>query len=192
MMYGIVEQTNGPDGTNNAHKTLPASVGGEPACPRTGVSRVADASAPRSDFYGAPEHRCRRSLHACGHDARIPAANAPAPAESRDRRGPTSQPWRTAGGVHSSVQSRSRVRLSPTTPARKNAPVSDRPPTAPLVPRGAHIGYKYSHRLMSASPAPGPNPSPPGVFAAELVVERLDAEVDGRTLRPVFTYIPWP
>ena len=58
--------------------------------------------------------------------------------------------------------------------------------------RGGRGGITtYSHRLISAPSAPGPacpNPSPPGVFAAELLPDRLDALVLGRTARP---YIPF-
>ena len=65
---------------------------------------------------------------------------------------------------------------------KKAAAVSDRPPTALPVPRGA-----YRATLLTSVdirlPAPGPNPSPPGVFAAELnVVKRLDADVNDRML----------
>ena len=62
---------------------------------------------------------------------------------------------------------------------KKAAAVSDRPPTALPVLRGAYRATSVDIRL----PAPGPNPSPPGVFAAELnVVKRLDADVNDRML----------
>ena len=48
--------------------------------------------------------------------------------------------------------------------------------------------------ISALSPGLGPYPSTPGVFAAELLVDRLDADVEGRTLRLVvmFPYIPPP
>ena len=46
----------------------------------------------------------------------------------------------------------------------------------------------YSHLLISAPSAAWPYPSAPGVLAVELLPDRLDALVLGRTLLP---YIPW-
>ena len=53
----------------------------------------------------------------------------------------------------------------------------------------------HSHRVISASPAPLPYPSAPGVLAAELLVLRDDALVDGLTLRDgmaPYMPAPWP
>lgn len=62
-----------------------------------------------------------------------------------------------------------------------DAPVARMPPTAPA---WCIEEYGRSYLLMSASPGPPGPKSPPGVFAAELLVESDDADVDGRTLRP--------
>lgn len=115
-MYENVEQTESPTGTI--------------------VQRVQDAARRRRDCILARASdaemgsRCLRTtirLLSCPQPplpmpiiacvwsgARLPAnAHAPDQRPTDSERGgwPTSRPWRSAGGVHSSVQSRSRVRL---------------------------------------------------------------------------------